>query len=209
MTIQNRQDRATLEPETLAIPQTRPAAGPSQASTAKVEAKGLARDGAGAAREVAETAVSEAGHVAQETGAQAKNLAARLGSDLKSQAGAQQQRVAEGLRSISGELRTMAQSSPAPGAATGLVEQAARRTAEVAGWLEARDPGSLLAEATGFARRRPGAFLAIAVGAGVLAGRLARGITEDRHQDRYSPGVPGRMTQGPAGSGAAIERTRA
>jgi hypothetical protein len=37
----------------------------------------------------------------------------------------------------------------------------------------------VLDEVRSFARQRPGAFLAIALGAGILAGRLARGLAAD------------------------------
>src|SRR4029077_10670527 len=48
---------------------------------------------------------------------------------------------------------------------------------QAAGWLADRDPGALLDEVRSFARRKPGTYLAIALGAGVLAGRLTRGLT--------------------------------
>jgi hypothetical protein len=54
----------------------------------------------------------------------------------------------------------------------------AGRTDSVASWLEAREPADLLDEVKSFARRSPGTFLAIAVGAGVLAGRLTRGAKD-------------------------------
>jgi hypothetical protein len=176
MTNQNWQEPTTLGTGNLAVQETEMTGRPSTAATAKDEAKDVAREGAGAAKQVAGTAAAEARNVAQEAGTQVKNLAGQLGSNLKDQAGAQQQKVAEGLKNISGELRSMAQSSQDAGPASSLVEQAARRTENVAGWLEARDPGSLLQEVKDFARRRPGAFLAIAAGAGLLAGRLTRGI---------------------------------
>jgi hypothetical protein len=56
------------------------------------------------------------------------------------------------------------------------VRQAAERSSAIASWLEARDPGSLLTEVKSFARQRPGAFLMLAAGAGVLAGRLSRSL---------------------------------
>ncbi|WP_323959636.1 hypothetical protein GC088_14060 [Arthrobacter sp. JZ12] len=152
-----------------------PSEGQSTASTAKDEAKDVGREGLGAAKNVAQTAGSEAKNVAQEAGTQAKNLVGQLGSDIKSQAGTQQQRVTNGLRSISDELNSMAQSSEG-GPAQQLVQQVAQRAGSAASWLEGRDPGSLLDEVTGFARRRPGAFLLIAAGAGLLAGRLTRGL---------------------------------
>ncbi|GAB3551118.1 hypothetical protein GCM10027404_19640 [Arthrobacter tumbae] len=155
--------------------QSTPSSGQSTQSAAKDEAKDVGRQGADAARGVAQTAGSEAKNVAHEAGAQARNLVGELGSDLKSQAGTQQQRVSDGLRSLSDELNTMAQSSES-GTAQHLVQQAAQRTGSAASWLEGRDPGSLLDEVTGFARRKPGTFLLVAAGAGLLAGRLARGL---------------------------------
>jgi hypothetical protein len=53
----------------------------------------------------------------------------------------------------------------------------ADKAREVAQWLDGRDPGSLIDEVRSYARRRPGTYLAIALGAGLLAGRLTRGLT--------------------------------
>ena len=61
--------------------------------------------------------------------------------------------------------------------ATDLVRQAAERSSAVASWLDGRDPGSLLTEVKSFARQRPGTFLLLAAGAGVLAGRLSRSLS--------------------------------
>ncbi|KNH11600.1 hypothetical protein ACU18_18885, partial [Arthrobacter sp. ZBG10] len=63
------------------------------------------------------------------------------------------------------------------GMATDLIREAAERTSSIAGWLENRDPGSLLSEVQTFARNKPGTFLLLAAGAGILAGRLTRGLT--------------------------------
>ena len=70
----------------------------------------------------------------------------------------------------------MARNSEQDGVATDLARQAADRAWQAAGWLTDRDPGSLLNEVRSFARRKPGTYLAIALGAGVLAGRLTRGL---------------------------------
>ena len=155
---------------------TTPDAGQSTSSQAKGEAKDLAQDGAGAAKDVAQTTGTEAKKVASEAGTQAKNLLGELGSDLKSQAGEQQQKVTEGLRALSDELKSMAEKSEEGGPAKQLVQQAADRTGSAAGWLEGRDPGSLLNEVKGYARSHPGTFLIAAAGAGLLAGRLARNL---------------------------------
>jgi len=180
MTTQNWQDPAGpgMEDPMAGSSQTG-TGGSSTTSAAKEAAADVAGETAGAAKDVAATAASEARHVAQDAGTQVKNLVGELGTGLKEQAESQQQKVAQGLRSISDELRTMGQNSDSSGTASNLVEQAAQRTGDVAGWFEARDPGSLLEEVKGFARRRPAAFLMAAAGAGLLAGRMTRGLTGD------------------------------
>lgn len=140
------------------------------------EVAGTARDAAGG---VVETAKAEAGNVAQEVKMNARQLLTQTKGELTDQAATQQQRVAEGLRSISDELSTMANASQDGGVATDLVQQAAQRSSSIAHWLENRDPGSLLDEVKSFARRKPGTFLLLAAGAGVLAGRLGRGMADN------------------------------
>lgn len=175
--------------------QTPSSSGQSTTSAAKGEAKDVGRQGVDAAKGVAHTAGSEAKNVANEAGTQARNLLDEAGATLKSQAGTQQQRVTDGLRSISDELNSMAQNAEG-GTAQQLVQQAAQRTGSAASWLDGRDPGSLLDEVTSFARRRPGTFLLIAAGAGLLAGRMTRGLAGG--QD--SNGSPSTGT--PSGSAA-------
>jgi hypothetical protein len=149
----------------------------SKKDAAKDEAAEVSRQATGAAKNVAETAKTEAGNVAAEVKTNATDLLHQAKSDLTDQAGTQQQKVAEGLRSISTELHSMASASDQPGVASDLVRQAAERSSAVASWLDGRDPGSLLTEVKSFARQRPGTFLLLAAGAGVLAGRLSRSLS--------------------------------
>ena len=151
--------------------------GASKTDAAKDEAADVKRQAADSAQNVAETAKTEAANVAAEVKTNAQDLLHQAKSDLTDQAGAQQQKVAEGLRSISSELHSMASASDQPGVATDLVRQAAERSSAVASWLDGRDPGSLLTEVKSFARQRPGTFLLLAAGAGVLAGRLSRSLS--------------------------------
>lgn len=151
--------------------------GASKTDAAKDEAAELKRTAADSAQTVAETAKTEASNVAAEVKTNARDLLHQAKSDLTDQAGAQQQKVAEGLRSVSTELHNMASASDQPGVATDLVRQAAERSSAVASWLDGRDPGSLLTEVKSFARQRPGTFLLLAAGAGVLAGRLSRSLS--------------------------------
>jgi hypothetical protein len=70
----------------------------------------------------------------------------------------------------------MADAPEQQGVASGLIREAATRSESMASWLENRNPGSLLDEVKSFARQRPGTFLLLAAGAGMLAGRLGRSL---------------------------------
>lgn len=72
----------------------------------------------------------------------------------------------------------MADGAEQPGMGTDLAREVSQRTDAFAQWLEEHEPGDLIAAAKSFARERPGTFLALAAGAGVLAGRLTRGMKE-------------------------------
>jgi len=154
-------------------------------STDATDVKDTAKAEAG---RVVDTAKAEVGSVASEAKSQARMLYAQTKEELRDQAGKQQQRAAEGLRSAGDELNSLASGSPAanPGLATDLVRQASTRVNGIASWLENRDPESLLAEVKSYARRRPGMFIGVALVAGVLAGRLTRALAEgsaDRKAD--------------------------
>lgn len=179
----------------------------AKAGAAKDEASGVARDAAGSAAHVAETAKTEAAGVASEAAANARDLFDQARSDLTEQAGAQQQKVAEGLRSVAGELHSMAENSEQSGVATDLVRQAAERSSSVASWLDNRNPGSLVEEVKGFARRRPVAFLAVAAGAGFLAGRMNKGLSAGVPKQTAGTGVPAATGAGAATGSTTIPET--
>jgi len=163
----------------------------SKSQAAKEEASNVAGHAASAAQGVAETAKGEAANVAHEAKANAQDLLHQAKSGLTSQAGTQQQKAAEGMRNISSQLHSMASAPDQQGVASDLVRQAAERTSSVASWLENREPGDLLNEVTRFARNRPGTFLLLAAGAGVLAGRLTRGLTAGAPEAATSTGTSG------------------
>jgi hypothetical protein len=163
----------------------------SAKDTAKEQAANVGQTAASSAKDVASTAKEEATKVASTAKRQAKDLVHETRSQLSEQAGAQQQKVASGLHSLSDELRGMADSSSEPGIASDLVSQVASRAGSVATWLEDRDPGSLLEEFKGFARRKPGTFIAVAAVAGVLAGRLTRSlVTEAKESAEAADSTP-------------------
>ena len=96
------------------------------------------------------------------------------------------------------------------GVAADVVQQAAARVGDAGQWLDAREPGQVVHEVQSFARRRPAAFLLLAAGAGLVAGRLTRGI-DARPVDIAIDRCPPRRT--PAGdrwraSHVCVERQR-
>ena len=132
-----------------------------------------------AGQHVAGVARDQAGNVAAEAGRQVRDVIGQARDEVGRQASDQQQRAAGGLRALGTQLDSMATGSTETGLAPDLARQASAKIHELAGWLETREPGTLLDEAASFARRRPGAFLGIALGAGILAGRLTRGLKEE------------------------------
>lgn len=159
------------------------------ASAVKEEAGFVASDAKEATKNVATTAKVEAQRVTSDAKDQAKNLLHQTTSELSSQAGVQQQRAAEGLKSVSGELRSMADNSQQGGVATSVVKQVAGQVDNVADWLGDRDPAALLNEVKSFARQKPLAFIAIALGAGVLAGRVIKSLTDSSDETAPSTKV--------------------
>ncbi|TFC05591.1 hypothetical protein E3O42_03315 [Cryobacterium adonitolivorans] len=173
---------------------------PSAPGTPDLDARAASDSGPDAkerAAEVKDTSVAAGQHVAgvakdeihrvgSETKQQAKDLYRQTQSELADQAASQQKRVASGIRTLGDELGSMADSSETQGVASDLAHQAASRAAGVADWLDQRDPGSLLNEVKGFARRRPGTFIAIAAVAGVLAGRLTRSVIAESKESSES-----------------------
>ena len=155
----------------------------STSDVAKEQAANVGQGAADAGKHVAGVAKEQASGVAAETSKQAKDLLSQTRTEVQSQAATQQDRIAASIRSLSSELGSMAHGSDQSGTATDLIRQASARADDIAAWLEQRDPGALVQEVTAFARRRPGAFLAIAAGAGLLAGRLTRGAIDAARDD--------------------------
>lgn len=160
--------------------------GTSTAETAKGEGQQVAREAKEGGQQVAGVAKEEAGKVASTVGDQAKSLLSQGKSELSEQAGTQQQRLAGAVRSLGEELEAMASGAEQSGPATDLARQASQRSQGLASWLEDTEPGAALDEVRRFAQRRPGTFILVAAGVGLLAGRLTRGLTADRDDSQGS-----------------------
>ncbi len=185
----------TTEPITAPTDQPMTSTPSSDSAKASEAAKDLAQEGQQAASEVLDTAKNEASRVAEQAKDQASHLLDELGADLREQASVQQQKVAANLRDISEEFRSMLDGSQASGTAATLVDQASHHSGNIADWLDQREPGDLVDEVKQFARKRPGAFLGLALGAGLLAGRITRNASSTSKQ-RDEPD-PTRSTPAP------------
>ncbi|GAB3682437.1 hypothetical protein [Angustibacter aerolatus] len=156
--------------------------GTGQSTSTKDVAKGQAADVKDSAvqsgKHVADVAKDQAADVAGQAKQQAKDLIGQTRGELQTQASQQQTKVATGLRALADELHDMAKGSQEQGLASDLARQVADRTHTVAGWLDDREPGDVLDEVRSFARQRPGAFIGIAALAGVVVGRLGRGLKD-------------------------------
>lgn len=180
----------------------------SGGGTAKADAaKGAASDVAGTAKEqaanVVGTATEQAANVASEVSDHARQLFGQASGTLKDQAADQQQKAASGLRTIGDHLGKMADNDDEQGLAVKVVRDLSNRAGSFAGYLEGRDPGSLVDEVKSFAARRPGTFIAIAAGAGILAGRLAKALTTEIKHEKEAEAT-GTGTTGTTGTGPLV-----
>lgn len=148
--------------------------------------------------QVADVAVQRAGDVAGVT----KDELARLASDargqfrtlwdqaagqLREQAGTGQRQLAELVHGLAGELGELASKADSDGPVTSLLKQAAYRGGQFSHWLSDAETGDVLTELRRFARRRPVVFLASATLAGILVGRLGRGLMASAETEQQTP----------------------
>jgi hypothetical protein len=159
------------------------------ADVVKDQATDLTHSGIQTGKHVAEVAREQASGVAAEAGRQGRGLLHEAQGQLEEQAGQGQQMLAKQLLSLSDELRSMAASGQG-GMAAGLASQAASRAGNAGRWLDDRKPGQVVAEVQSFARRKPAVFLALAVGAGLVAGRLTRGLKDANSDDSTAAVTP-------------------
>jgi hypothetical protein len=131
--------------------------------------------------DVAEVAKEELGRLADDTREQLQNLWEQASAQLRDQATAGRQQLADLLHDLAGELGQMASKSDQNGPVTAFAKQVSRRGGELSHWLGNAESADVLTEIRRFARRRPIAFLAGATVAGVVVGRLSRGLMAGRN----------------------------
>ena len=158
-----------------------PPAAADELGTADVvrdQASDLSHHGVRAGKHVAEVAREQASGVAAEVGHQGEDVLRQAQGQLGEQATRGQQELANRLFSLSDELCSMAGASEQGGMAAGVANQAAARVRAAGQWLDERKPGQVADDVQSFARSRPAVFLVLAAGAGLVAGRLTRGLKD-------------------------------
>jgi hypothetical protein len=171
-------------------------------TTQKQQAQEAASTAADEGKHVAGVAQQEAGRVAGEAADQARSVVADARTQVSSQVGdqARQQRdnAVSTLGSFSEDLSRMADSAEGDTVAASVAREVAHHTRNLTSYLDGREPGELLDDVRDFARRRPGTFLLGALAAGVVAGRLARGVKDaDSGPSGSSSGAAGGTTGAP------------
>ncbi len=187
----------TQEYSAESAPPAQRADSPPRQGTAEMvrdQAAGLSRGTVQAGKHAADAAREQASGMAAEAARQGRDLVRQAQDQLGDQAARGQQRLAAMLQSLGDQLSAMAGGSPQDGVAADLARQAAARAGDAAHWLSSRQPAQVADEVQSFARRRPGAFLAMAAGAGLIAGRLTRGMraASSDDQEPAAAAAPGR-----------------
>jgi ElaB/YqjD/DUF883 family membrane-anchored ribosome-binding protein len=150
----------------------------STADTAKEQATNLKDKAADAGEHLLGEAKGEAAAVTQEARRQLGDLWSQARSEVSSQAATQQSRLAGGLTSVGDQLTQMADAPTEQNLATDIAREIGDRITSAGRWLDDHGPDEALDEVRSFARRRPATFLVIAAGAGVVLGRLTRGLKD-------------------------------
>ncbi|MGY4642309.1 hypothetical protein [Cellulomonas sp. URHB0016] len=196
------------------------ASGTSTTDAAKDQARNLKEQTAAAGEHLLDEARSEASAVAQEAQQRVGDLWSQARTEVSGQVGGQQNRLAGGLRSFGDQLHQMADAPAEQSVASDVVREVASRVGTLGRWLEDHEPDEVLDEVRRFARRRPGTFLLAAAAAGVVVGRLTRGLkdagpatqsTDHRRQPAGSStngsgwAAPSPVTSAaPSGTGASV-----
>jgi len=146
-------------------------------SAAKEKAKAVAGQTKDAAVDVKDTAKEQAQRVGQEAKAQARNIASDVRDQLSKQARTQNDRLSGTIRQTADQLDEM-RGDRAEGPAAAVVSRVADGGRQLADYLDRNGPEGVLREVQDFARRRPGAFLATALAAGFVVGRLGKSVAK-------------------------------
>lgn len=151
------------------------AAASDTAGSAAEQGQAVAQTAASQAQDVASHARDQVGTVATEARQQAQKVMSSTTSEVQSQLQQRLGTASSSARSTASELRALVEGRPdEAGRTADWARQATDRLERLADRADDLGVQGIIDETTDFARRKPGAFLAGAVAAGFVVGRLAR-----------------------------------
>jgi len=115
--------------------------------------------------------------VGSEAKAQARSVASDVRGKMSEQARGQNAKLVDSIRQAADQLDEMRGDRSDSPAAT-VVSRVADGGRQFADYLDQHGPEGVLREVQEFARRRPGAFLATALAAGFVVGRLGKSVAQ-------------------------------
>ena len=139
------------------------------------------------ATNVAGSAQDKAKDVANEAQDHARRLVVDARSRARDQAEDQTARASEAARDASRQLSDMADGADQDSYLTSLTRDGANRLDRIATRLDEGGLDGAIEEVRRFGRQRPGAFIAVAFGAGLLAGRVLRNADTTALKDAADP----------------------
>jgi hypothetical protein len=149
------------------------------ARTASNDAVQVAHAARDAGVDVAQTAKREAASVLDEATSQAHKASADVKQRVRDEVDRQHKGMVDRVDAFARELNTMAAAHPQTPAGD-LVGMLAARSSTFAEYLGQHGPEAVLKEVQSFARKHPGTFIAAAVAAGFVVGRLGKGVWQSQ-----------------------------
>jgi uncharacterized phage infection (PIP) family protein YhgE len=160
------------------------------AETAGTEVSNVATTAAESAKEVAGEATAQTKAVVSQAKQQVDSLVRQTKSEVRQQAEDRSAQAASGLRTLSEQMAALADGRPdSAGQLPKYLEDVQEHVRGWASRIEQRGPQGVIDDMSRFARRRPGLFLAGAVGAGFVAGRMARASSGQAESTSVSPSI--------------------
>lgn len=127
--------------------------------------------------QMVDSARAEGERVVGEARRQGRELLEETQVRVREEARRQTERTAQGLRSFSGELRSMAEASERPDSQVATwVRRSAEGVDSLAERLDREGLEGLMYDVRGWARQNPSAFLLTTFGAGLLLGRVMKNM---------------------------------
>lgn len=143
------------------------------AGTTAEQASQVAGAAGTAAADVASTAKAEAANVIGEGLDQARDLVSTVRTQVGEQVSSQGDRLTESLRTLSTQLSD----GDTSGIVGQLLQEAGQRISSLADYAERTGPQGIVEDLRSYARRNPGSFLIGAAIAGLVSGRVVKGIS--------------------------------